>query len=55
MFKDSPYLKELGDILTNLTPETQKYLLIMARELLDVQEKLLAKVDTEGNAIDGET
>lgn len=41
MFNASPYVKELGDILENLTPETQRYLLIMARELLSLQEKLL--------------
>ena len=45
MFKASPNLKELGDILVNLTPETQQYLLLMARELLNVQEKLLNKND----------
>lgn len=44
MFNASPYAKELGDILETLTPETQRYLLTMARELLSLQEKLL-----EGN------
>ena len=41
MFNASPSVKELGDILETLTPETQRYLLIMARELLSLQEKLL--------------
>ena len=44
MFNASFYAKELGDILETLTPETQRYLLTMARELLSLQEKLL-----EGN------
>lgn len=44
MFNASPYAKELGDILETLTPETQRYLLTMARELLSLQEKL-----SEGN------
>ena len=47
MLKNSPYLKELCDILVNLTPDTQQYLLLMARELLNVQAKLLDKVDAE--------
>ena len=47
MMKESPQLKELGDILVNLTPETQQYLLLMARELLNVQEKLLKESDTD--------
>jgi transcriptional regulator with XRE-family HTH domain len=41
MFNASPYVKELGDILTRLTPDTQQYLLLMARELLNLQQKLL--------------
>ena len=44
MFNASPYAKELGDILETLTPETQRYLFTMARELLSLQEKL-----SEGN------
>jgi transcriptional regulator with XRE-family HTH domain len=47
MFNDSPYVKELCDIFVNLTPETQRYLLLMARELLGVQQKLLEKTDTD--------
>ena len=47
MLKESPALKELGDILVNLTPETQQYLLLIARGLLDVQRKLLGEDDEE--------
>ena len=45
MLKQSPHLKELGDILVDLTPETQQYLLQIARGLLDVQKTLLEKSD----------
>ena len=41
MFFASPYEKEFTDIFTHLAPETQQYLLLMARELLRTQEKLL--------------
>lgn len=41
MFMSSPYEKEFNEIFTNLTPETQQYLLVMAKELLNTQEKLL--------------
>jgi hypothetical protein len=41
MFLSSPYEKEFNEIFTNLTPETQQYLLVMAKELLNTQEKLL--------------
>ena len=47
MLKESPYVKELCDILMCLTSETQQYLLLMARELLSVQAKLLDKIDAE--------
>ncbi|MDR0571667.1 MAG: helix-turn-helix domain-containing protein [Rickettsiales bacterium] len=47
MLKESPYLKELGDILMCLTPDTQEYLLLMARELLNIQEKLLKESDDD--------
>jgi len=40
MMKESPHLKELGDILVNLSLPTQKYLLLMARELLTVEKNL---------------
>jgi hypothetical protein len=42
-------MKEISDIMENLTPETQQYLLLMAQELLSVQEKLLHRSD-DGNA-----
>lgn len=41
MFFASPYEKEFISIFTHLAPETQQYLLLMARELLNTQEKLL--------------
>jgi transcriptional regulator with XRE-family HTH domain len=47
MFNDSPHLKEFCDILVNLTPETQNYLLIVARELLNTQTKLLDKIENK--------
>lgn len=41
MFTSSPYEKEFTEIFSNLTTETQEYLLTMARELLKTQKKLL--------------
>lgn len=41
MFFSSPYEKEFTEIFTNLAPATQQYLLLMAKELLRTQEKLL--------------
>lgn len=41
MFVSSPYEKEFMEIFENLTPETQQYLLLMAKELLNTQRKLL--------------
>lgn len=41
MFTASPYEKEFTEIFSNLTPETQEYLLTMAKELLNTQQKLL--------------
>lgn len=41
MFRSSPYEKEFTEIFGNLTPETQQYLLLMAKELLNTQQKLL--------------
>ena len=43
MFNASPHLEELCDILANLAPDTQEYLLLVARELLNVQKKLLGE------------
>ena len=39
IFNDSPYVKELCDILGDLTPDTQKALLLIAKELLRVEQK----------------
>lgn len=41
MFFSSPYEKEFTDIFGHLAPETQQYLLLMAKELLNTQQKLL--------------
>ena len=39
MFNNSPYVKEICDILGDLTPDTQKSLLLIAKELLRVEQK----------------
>lgn len=39
IFNDSPYVKEICDVLGDLTPETQKSLLVIAKELLRVEQK----------------
>ena len=41
MFFSSPYEKEFTEIFSHLAPETQQYLLLMAKELLNTQQKLL--------------
>lgn len=41
MFLSSPYEKEFRTIFGHLTPVTQQYLLLMAKELLKTQQKLL--------------
>lgn len=41
IFFASPYEKEFTQIFIRLTPVTQQYLLLMAKELLNTQEKLL--------------
>ena len=43
MFFSSPYEKEFLEIFEQLTPDTQEYLYIMAKELLKTQEKLINK------------
>lgn len=43
IFNSSLYENELIDIFDNLNPETQQYLLVMAKELLNTQQKLLSK------------
>lgn len=39
----SPYARELERILESLAPATQEYLLLVARELLNTQRKLLGE------------
>ena len=41
MFVSSPHKKELLDLFSQLLPDTQDYLLIMAKELLKMQQKIL--------------
>ena len=41
MFVSSPYEKEFTAIFGRLAPESQQYLLLMAKELLNTQQKLL--------------
>ena len=45
MFFSSPYEKEFTEVFSNLAPATQQYLLLMAKELLNTQEKLLNSDD----------
>ena len=45
MFLASPYEKEFSDIFRDLNPATQQYLLLMAKELLNTQQKLLSSED----------
>ena len=45
----SPYARELEQILESLAPATQEYLLLVARELLNTQRKLLSS-DRNGGA-----
>jgi hypothetical protein len=47
MFYASPYERELRDICSQLTPETQQSLLVIVRELLNVQQKLLKASQSE--------
>ena len=41
VFASSPYEKEFMEIFKKLAPESQQYLLTMAKELLVTQQKLL--------------
>lgn len=43
MFLSSPHEKEVTEIMRNLTPTAQQYLLLMAKELLNMQTHLLDK------------
>ena len=45
MFHDSPHEREFQEIFSSLTPDTQRSLLIIAGELLNVQRKLLKAPD----------
>ena len=45
MFFSSPYEKEFTEVFSSLAPDTQQYLLLMAKELLNTQEKLLSSDD----------
>ena len=45
MFSDSPYIKELSDLLSDMEPETQRFLLVTAKELLRVQQNLTGTPD----------
>jgi len=45
MFCASPHEREFQEIFSNLTPDTQRFLLRIARELLDIQRKLLKESD----------
>ena len=44
MFNSSPYAQEIADIMERLTNETQEYLVLMGRELLLMQEKMLDRL-----------
>lgn len=46
MFSSSPHEKEFQQIFDELTPDTQQYLLLMAKELLKVQQKLLGEAES---------
>ena len=53
MFNASPYAKEIADIMEKLTGETQEYLIVVGRELLLMQEKMLDRLwrrDGEGES-----
>jgi transcriptional regulator with XRE-family HTH domain len=41
MFCASPYEKEFSDIFAELMPATQEYLIVVARELLSTQKRLV--------------
>ena len=48
MFNSSPYAQEIADIMERLTSETQEYLVLMGRELLLMQEKMLDRLWQSG-------
>jgi transcriptional regulator with XRE-family HTH domain len=47
MFCASPYEKEFHDIFTSLMPVTQEYLIIVARELLNTQKRLIDTIQDD--------
>jgi transcriptional regulator with XRE-family HTH domain len=47
MFCASPHEREFQNIFSKLTPDTQRCLLLIARELFNVQQKLLGGIDTD--------
>lgn len=54
MFISSPHKKELLDLFSQLLPDTQDYLLVMAKELLQMQQRILnfknpQEDDSDGN------
>lgn len=48
MFISSPYENELMDLFGHLLPDTQEYLLTMAKELYKMQEKIKTEQDNGG-------
>ena len=54
MFNDSPYIKEVCDILGDLTPDTQKSLLVIARELLKVEKRQAGDTEDSTEAMEDE-
>ncbi len=46
MFLSSPYQKEFTEIFSRLAPVTQQYLLLMAKELLKTQQRLLGQEES---------
>ena len=53
MFVSSPHKKELLDLFSQLLPDTQDYLLIMAKELLKMQQKVLKCTNPREDDTDG--
>lgn len=61
MFVSSPHEKELLNLFSQLLPDTQNYLLVMVKELLKMQQKIvkcevsknndLCKDNTEGDVV----
>lgn len=47
MFEASPYVKELLSIFERLSPDTQDFLIEMARNLLKKQEKMTGKTNQD--------